>query len=210
MNYEEEMISHKIDPLIKVKKLEDLLEPPVMVHVNKFDEDAAKKFEEEFEAALSTGQKVVPVVIDSYGGQVYSLMAMVDIIKSSPMPVATIVSGKAMSCGAILFSCGTEGYRFMGPSATVMIHDVSSFVFGKVEDIKADAKEVERLNQHVYHLMARNVGKQEDYFLKIVHEQKGHADWFLTAQECLSHNLANQIKIPSFKVKVSAEISFEG
>ena len=50
-----------------------------------------------------------------------------------------------MSCGAILFSFGVDGMRYMDPDATVMIHDVSSMGWGKVEEIKADAKEVERL-----------------------------------------------------------------
>ena len=99
-------------------------------------------------------QMVLPVVIDSYGGQVYSLMSMISDIQHSRIPVATIVQGKAMSCGAILFSFGTEGRRYMDPDATVMIHDVSSMGWGKVEEIKADAKEVERLNQKVYKMMA--------------------------------------------------------
>ena len=59
-------------------------------------------------------------------GEVYSLMAMISVIKHAEIPVATIVEGKAMSCGAILFSFGEEGKRFMCPHATLMIHDVSS------------------------------------------------------------------------------------
>ena len=97
--------------------------------------------------AQNSGQPVIPVIIDSYGGQVYSLMSMISDIKHSKIPVATIVQGKAMSCGAILFSFGTEGYRYMDPDATLMIHDVSSMEIGKVEEIKASAEETERLNQ---------------------------------------------------------------
>ena len=81
--------------------------------------------------AHSTGQKVIPVVIDSYGGQVYSLMSMIAAIESAELPVATIVEGKAMSCGAVLLSFGEQGMRFADPHATVMIHDVSSGGYGK-------------------------------------------------------------------------------
>lgn len=203
------MIYHSIDPKIRIKKIEDLMELPHVLLVNKFEDASAKEFRDQFAKAINTGQPIVPIVIDSYGGQVYSLMSMIGVIKSSPVPVATISTGKSMSCGALLFSCGTEGYRFMDPYATLMIHDVSSGAFGKVEEIKADAKEVERLNDTVYKIMATNVGKAEDYFLKIVHDKKSHADWYLTAEECKKHNLANHIRVPSFKVKVSTEISFE-
>ena len=131
-----------------IKELE-LQKSPVIIRVNKFTEDSVKDFQSKVALAHNTGQKVIPIIIDSYGGQVYSLLAMISAIKHSDLPVATIVEGKAMSCGALLFSFGEEGMRFMDPDATVMIHDVSSMGWGKVEEIKADAKEVDRLNQKV-------------------------------------------------------------
>ena len=104
---------------------------PIVIRVNKFDEESAAKFSAQMSAAQSTGQTMIPIVIDSYGGQVYSLMSMIANIKSSKIPVATIVEGKAMSCGALLFSYGVSGYRFMDKHATIMIHDVSSGARGK-------------------------------------------------------------------------------
>ena len=162
-------------PLLKDKELIDDL--PIVIRVKKFDEAAAKEFSEKMSKANNTGQPVVPITIDSYGGQVYSLMSMVADIRASRITVATIVQGKAMSCGALLFSFGAEGHRYMDPDATLMIHDVSSMAIGKVEEIKADAEETERLNQKVYKMMAKNCGHHEEYFLDIIHE-KGHADWF--------------------------------
>ena len=195
----------EISPLIKEIELR---KSPVIIRVNKFDEDAAKKFSEQMALAQNTGQKIIPVVIDSYGGHVYSLMSMIGAIKAAELPVATIVEGKAMSCGAILFSFGAEGLRFMDPHATVMIHDVSSMDMGKVEELKASAKEADRLNNIVYTMMARNCGKKDDYFMKIV-DKKKHADWFLDADEAKKHNLANQIRLPKLDVKVTVEIELE-
>lgn len=195
----------EISPLIKEVELR---KQPIIVRVNKFDEDAAKKFHVEVAQAHNTGQKVIPIVIDSYGGQVYSLMSMVSAIKHSELPVATIIEGKAMSCGAILFSFGEDGMRFMDPHATVMIHDVSSWEYGKVEEIKASAEETDRLNQKVYTMMARNCGKKDDYFLKKVHT-KGHADWFLDAEGAKKHGLANHLRVPKFHISVGVDIEFE-
>jgi len=184
----------------------ELRNDPVIIRDNKFDEDSAKDFVEAMSIAQNTGQTVIPVIIDSYGGQVYSLMSMISAIKSSRIPVATIVEGKAMSCGAILFTFGAEGMRFMDPDSTLMIHDVSSGSWGKVEEVKADSKEADRLNKKVYEMMARNCGKQPDYFLKIVHD-RGHADWYLDATEAKTHNLANDLRLPTFKVKVGVDFS---
>ena len=195
----------KISPLIKEVELR---KNPIIVRVNKFDEESAKKFDQEIAQAHNTGQDVIPVVIDSYGGQVYSLMSMISTVKAAEIPIATIVEGKAMSCGAILFSFGEEGRRFIDLNATVMIHDVSSMAWGKVEEIKADANECDRLNDIVYTMMAQNCGKADDYFKKIVHK-KSHADWYLDAQEAKKHNLANHLRVPKLTIDVGVNIDFE-
>lgn len=190
-----------------IKEVE-LRKNPVIIRVNKFNEEAAKEFSLQMAQAHNTGQKVIPVVIDSYGGQVYSLMSMIAAIKDSELPVATIVEGKAMSCGAVLFSFGKDGYRFMDKNATVMIHDVSSMDMGKIEELKASAKEADRLNTIIYTMMAQNCGKKDDYFMKIV-DKKKHADWFLDAEEAQSHNLANHLRIPTLRINVDVEYDFD-
>ncbi len=195
----------KISPLIKEFELR---KSPIIIRVNKFNEEAAKKFIDSMAAAHNTGQDIIPVVIDSYGGEVYSLMAMIAAINDAELPVATIVEGKAMSCGAILFSFGEEGLRFMDRNATLMIHDVSSMEWGKVEELKASAKEADRLNDKVYTMMARNCGKKDGYFLKIV-DKKKHADWFLDADEAKKHNLTNQIRLPTMNIEVDVNIEVE-
>ena len=194
-----------ISPRIKTIELR---QDPIIIVVNEFNEESATEFSTAMSLAQNTGQKVVPVVIDSYGGQVYSLMSMISSIKSSTIPVATIVQGKAMSCGAILSSFGSDGLRFMDKDATLMIHDVASFAFGKVEELKADARESERLNKKVYQMMARNCGKPDDYFTKLIHD-KGHADWFLDADEALDHGIVQHLRVPRLKATVSVDIDLD-
>lgn len=195
----------EISPLVKEIELR---QDPVIITVNEFNEEAANEFSTLMSAAQNTGQKVVPVVIDSFGGQVYSLLSMISSIKSSIVPVATIVKGKAMSCGALLASFGEEGLRFMDKDSTMMIHDVSSYAFGKIEELKSDVREAERLNTKVYTMMARNCGKPDDYFVKLIHD-KGHADWFLDAEEAKEHNIVQQLRVPNLKGTVTVNIELD-
>ena len=190
-----------------IKKIELIDDLPVVVRVRKFTEDSAKEFSELMCKAQNTGQPVIPIIIDSYGGQVYSLMSMISDIRHATLPVVTIIQGKAMSCGAILASFGEEGHRYMDPDATLMIHDVSSMNWGKVEEVKASAEETERLNKKVYRMMAKNCGHPENYFLDIVH-QKGHADWFLDYEEASRHNLINHAHVPKLKIYTNVEFDF--
>lgn len=183
---------------------------PLVVRVTKFDEESAETFAKQMSAADDTGQPFIPIIIDSYGGDPYSLQAMRDVISSARATVATIVEGKAMSCGAILFSCGAEGYRFVGPNATIMIHDVThgEEPYKKAEEVKADAKEIERLNNMFYHTLAQNCGKPADYFLN--HVNKRHrADWYLTPEEAVKHNLANHVGIPRLVKTVTVTHDFQ-
>jgi ATP-dependent Clp protease, protease subunit len=195
----------EISPLVKDVELR---KSPVIIRVNKFDEKSATEFAAKMALAHSTGQKVIPIVIDSYGGQVYSLMSMVSSINASELPVATIVEGKAMSCGAVLLTFGEQGLRFADPNATIMIHDVSSGGHGKIEELKADVAEAERLDETIFTMMARNCGKKDDYFKKKVFNKK-HADWFMSATTAKKHGLVNHLRTPSLTIRVEVDIDFE-
>lgn len=177
---------------------------PVVVVVNSFTEEAASKFYGDMSKAENTDQEIIPIVIDSFGGQVYSLFAMIDCIKASKKKIATVCISKAMSCGSVLLSCGHDGYRFASPMSTMLIHDVAGHEWGKVEELKMGAAEIDRLNKSFYHIMDRNCGHEEGYFQKLVHE-KSHADWFLTPEEAKTHNLVNHIRLPKIEITVSAE-----
>ena len=196
-----------IDSRILVRKINELVIKPKSIYVNKFTEESALKFHKDMSDAEDTGQKIIPIYIDSYGGAVDALVHMVDVIRSCKVNVATICIGKAMSCGAVLLSQGVDGHRYIAKSSRVMIHDVASGTAGKVEEIKSDASEVDRLNKLIYSWMAEGTGHEEDYFMKIVHE-KSHADWFLTAEEAKKHNLVNHIRIPKFNISVDVDIKF--
>lgn len=198
---------YNIDNRILVKNKSELLLQPRMVFVNDFTESSAKKFSEEMHMAEDTGQEIIPIYIDSFGGYCDALTNMFDVINSCSAKIATIAVGKAMSCGALLLSYGAEGYRYMGPNSRIMIHEVASGAHGKVSAIKADAEESMRLNKMLMKTMSNNTGHEDDYYWNIIHE-KSHADWYLTAQEAKKHNLINHIKFPRFDVTVDVKIKF--
>ena len=194
-----------VDPLLKIKN-EDLFEQPVVIRIRRFSESSCEAFSNQIDKAVNSGQPFIPIVIDSYGGQVYSLLEMIYKIQKCSLPCHTIVESKAMSCGAILFAMGQQ--RFMSPHATLMLHEVSSTSIGKTEEIKADAKETDRLNKLIFKLMAENCKKKYDFFLKLVHK-RNHADCYITAPEAKKLNICTDIGIPTLKVDVNVKFSLE-
>lgn len=198
----------EIDERIRILNPAELLKTDIIVHVNKFNEASVRQFKDEFLAAHETGQEIIPIVIDSFGGAIYSLLAMIDLIKSSDKPIATITMGKAMSCGAVLLTCGDDGLRFASPTSTIMIHDVSMGTFGKMEEIKADAGEGERLNKLIFSMMEKNIGVKKDILLNILRTKHNSADWYLTPQQAKKLNIINHIKVPKLitRVTVTSEL----
>lgn len=180
---------------------------PIIITVNEFTETSMKEFCASMNEAQNTHQDVIPVHIDSYGGNVYSLLGMVDAINSSSKPVATICIGKAMSCGALLLACGHENLRFATENSTIMIHDISKSTFGKIEEIKSSACQADLLQKKIMKLLDDSCGKKEGYFQGLIHD-KHHADWFLSPEECLEHGIIDKIGVPTFKVKVTCDITF--
>ena len=195
----------KVSPLIKDYELRY---KPVIVTVNEFTEKSAKEFSGQMTLAHNTGQPIIPIVIDSYGGQVYSLMSMIAEIRSATLPVATIVQGKAMSCGAVLTTFGAPGMRYMDPDATFMIHDVASGMAGKIAELKADVDEATRLNEKIFAMMDKNCGQPEGFFMKKL-KKKDRADWYLDAKKCKKYGIINHLRMPTMKINVKCDIDIK-
>ena len=56
--------------------------------------------------------------------------------------------------------------------------------------------------------MARNCGKSDDYFTKLIHD-KGHSDWFLDAEEAKTHGIIDHVRVPEMKINVEVNITVE-
>ena len=160
------------------------------------------RLSESMSRAQSTGQPVVPIIIDSYGGQVYSLMSMISDIQHSKIPVATIVQGKAVSCGAILFSFGPRK-RYMDPKPQLWFTMLAQWP----RQSRRNKSNVRKPNaqKKIYHMMAQNWSKMKIIFLIL---NIGHADWFLDAKECKKYKLANHLRVPDLKIDTSVKITF--
>lgn len=172
-----------------------------VVWVRSFDEDAAETFAADMAAVRRARPPILPVVVSSPGGDVYALMAMMDTLAAYDGPVATIAHGQAMSCGAALFSCGTAGHRYVAPSATLLLHNVTSDHAGdKAEEQRANLDETERLNRALWERISVNIGKPPTWLLR-EHEKRKSVDWYLTPKEAVKIGLASRVGLPVFEVR---------
>lgn len=176
--------------------------PEVIVLTDIIDEKTYKEFKISFNKALQSGQKIIPIVIDSYGGNVHSCLGIVSIIKSSPVPVLTYVETKAMSCGAIISACGTKGLRFASPHSQFMLHECSSGSFGKIKDMEVSVDHSRHLNTTVFNILDQCAGKKKGFFEKVMRDN-GNTDLFLTSKEVFNYRLIDNIAIPKIEINIS-------
>lgn len=175
--------------------------------VNEFTEDSVRSFRDSFdELNFSLQMPFIPIYVDSFGGDCYSLLAMLDIISSSQKPVVTIAIGKAMSCGALLVALGgTDSYRFATKHCTLMLHDIASFTSGKMEELRSDFKEAERLTNLIFNLLDQKCKKKSGYFKELFGHYK-HADIYFDSIEAKKHGIIDQIGYPIIVPQSSIEL----
>ena len=92
-------------------------------------------------------QTVEPIklIINSFGGEVFSGLALIDVIDNSQTPIHTICHGTAMSMALIVFSAGHV--RYASKYATFMYHEAAYEINGKVAFHKQELKETERIDK---------------------------------------------------------------
>lgn len=167
---------------------------PYALNITNFYDYDVKQVIDTIAKAKAEKQTVLPIVVNSFGGEVYGCLRMVDALKASGMKLVTILNGYAMSAGSIIFAIGEE--RYMSENSTIMIHEVSSWNIGKNTDIKSRQKHSEDLQVRLFNILDTQAGKEKGFFLDLV-SKNNNADLFLNATQSLEYGLATQIKTPS-------------
>ena len=125
--------------------------------------------------------------IASYGGDVYSMLGIIDYFKSLPVKVNTHCLGACMSAAAVILACGT-GKRTMTSNSTVMVHEGSAFEAGKTSDVLKGADHLKKLQKNINRILGEVTNKDQKFW-----ERVSQHDTYLTAKECLDYGLVDEI-----------------
>ena len=165
------------------------------IWVHEFTEKAAQKFRQQIlEIAHEDPNRVIPIYIDSYGGYVDSLASMIETMDEVDNRFVTICSGKAMSCGAILFSHGDV--RYCGRMSRIMIHNVSKMSFGDIYSLKSKSDEGMRLNKIFMGLLAQNCGMSYADLQKTIKDSTDSKEIWLSPADAKKFGIADFVGTP--------------
>lgn len=130
----------------------------------------------------------IQLIINSFGGEIYSGLAIIDVIDSSITPVYTICHGSAMSMGLIVFAAGH--HRIASKYSTFMYHEASYHVEGKVLHHKQELKESERTDKICDDYLISKT-KFTEKQLKDIRDKR--AEWYFDVKVAHKYGLVDEI-----------------
>lgn len=134
--------------------------------------------------------KVKPIYlyIQSFGGSVYDMFALIDVIETSATPIVTICNGYCMSAAALIFMSGH--LRYMYDNSKIMIHQMSCGTWDKIKDFEITADEYERLHKQMMKFIRKHSNLKKKHLDKI---DRMKQDLYLSAKKCLKLGICDVI-----------------
>jgi ATP-dependent protease ClpP protease subunit len=146
----------------------------------------AEKFVHTMSFDLNVKNIPIYLHINSFGGSLYDAYAAVDTIKNLRVPIYSIVEGCAASAGTIISVVCNK--RFIGKNAHMLIHQLSSKMWGKMSEIEDEYKHLNELMKQIKRLY----GEYTKISKKELTELLKHDIW-LNPQTCIKYGLVDDV-----------------
>lgn len=136
------------------------------------------------------GNPVYPIIlhINSPGGSVYEMIAIIDTINGIETPVVTYAHGHAMSAAALILMSGTPGNRLISKNSWVMLHQISNWVFGSFPDMEKEYSHSTKLNNQLIGIIAKCCKKSKKQIKELIER-----DFYMTAKQAVKFGIADNI-----------------
>ena len=156
----------------------------------KWEEEDAEilyKHSQQIRQVADPRQLLKPIIvnINSPGGFVDELLALVDMLESMPAPVITRAYGQVCSCGFVLFCVGDE--RYVGPNTSLMYHEIAYGICGKNSEVKNYQDYSKKIQKRVDRIIVNKTGLT---FKKLNEWKKENQDKWLEAKEAVDLGIA--------------------
>lgn len=136
----------------------------------------------------SSPQDAVPFYlhINSNGGSVFDALAAVDYIRNTKAPIVSVIDGCAASAATIMSVVADK--KLINKHAYMLIHQLSSWCFGKYEELVDDMKNNDELMKRIKEIYRENTKIPEKKLKEILKR-----DLWLDAKTCLEFGLVDEI-----------------
>jgi ATP-dependent protease ClpP protease subunit len=152
--------------------------------------EAFKKLEIELlkrSAELVGYKPVIRVHIMSDGGCIFAGMTMMNVIEASRIKVITIAQGSCCSAATFMLLGGHE--RRMGKNAYVLIHQISTEMWGNFQELKHELKSSTKFMKMLKKMYLSKTKIPERKFKKLMRK-----DIYLSPSDCLKYKIVDAVE----------------
>lgn len=140
--------------------------------------------------SLSSDVDTIELRINSYGGQVFEAVTIMNALRSHSARVVAVVEGLAASAASFLAVSADE--TVMMPNTRLMLHAAWGISIGNAADMRAHADLLDNLTRDIAEVYAAKTGDDVD-----VWAERLQVDTWYSAQEAVDAGLADRIETPS-------------
>jgi ATP-dependent Clp protease protease subunit len=137
-------------------------------------------------------RKELLLMICSDGGDVQDAFALIDVMRSSVIPIKTVGLGMIASSGLLIFLAGNNGRRVLTPNTSILSHQFSWYNEGKAHELFATMKEFELTQVRMVNHYKECTGLTEE---EIRNNLLPPHDVWLTAEDAKRLNICDEISI---------------
>lgn len=134
--------------------------------------------------------KELLLMICSNGGNMAEAFALIDVMRSSKIPIKTVGLGCIASCGLLIFMSGDKGRRVLTPNTSILSHQFSWGSDGKAHELFATMREFELTQTRMVDHYRACTGLDDETIKKVLLPPQ---DVWLSAEEALQYNLCDYI-----------------
>lgn len=134
--------------------------------------------------------KELLLMVCSNGGNISEAFALIDVMRSSKIPVKTVGLGCIASCGLLIFLAGAQGRRVLTPNTSVLSHQFSWDVGGKAHELFATVKEFDLTQKRMIEHYRRSTGLDDETIRQVLLPPQ---DVYLDAEEARKYNICDTI-----------------
>ncbi len=130
------------------------------------------------------------LVLNTVGGECADGFAVIDVMQTSRIPVATVGIGSIASMGVLLLSGGAHGFRTITKNTEVMAHQFAGYFHGKQHELIATQQAYRMLEEKFFRHFLRHSVMSEKQIRDVLFSP---SDRYLTPAECIKYGLVDRL-----------------
>ncbi len=177
---------------------EELLNNRILVLHGELNEELCNKICKRLLYLQQQGKEEITVVLNSVGGEVYHGLLIyntLEDLKRSGIKVIMEARGVCASMAVVILQGASV--RKASKYTRFLLHEVSSWAYGKASEVKEESEELEKVNSMLDEIIAL----RSKLTLRQLKKKTKKRNWWLSAEEALKYELIDEVVKPVFEKK---------